>query len=70
MTSPIYQLKARGGILVTWRKGVFGTVDLWRVHRHAVSVQLSAGDDLNWWLAGFYGPHQDSEKAAFLEELR
>lgn len=60
----------RGGILVAWREDFTGIQ--WRVHRHSVSVKFSEGTDQEraWWFTGVYGPHLDSEKAAFLEELR
>lgn len=60
----------RGGVLVTWRDGVFGVVDHWRVHRYSVSVKFSDEDERPWWFTGVYGPSQDADKSAFLEELR
>jgi exonuclease III len=60
----------RGGILVTWRDGVFGVVDQWWVHQHSVFVKLSVEDEPAWWFTGVYGPSQDAGKVAFLDELR
>jgi hypothetical protein len=60
----------QGGILVTWRDGVFGVVDQWRVHQHSVFVKFSVEDKPAWWFTGVYGPSQDAGKVAFLDELR
>jgi hypothetical protein len=37
-----------------------------------VSVCFTTDDARNWWFTGVYvyGPQQDAEKVAFLEELR
>jgi hypothetical protein len=59
----------RGGILVTWRDGVF-EADVWRIQRHSVSVKFKSGDEHVWWFTGVYGAHQDAEKIAFLDEIR
>lgn len=58
----------RGGILVAWHEGSF-SADHWRVHGHSVSVKFSSNDQ-HWWLTGVYGPHQDSGKVDFLNELQ
>ncbi|KAL6615246.1 hypothetical protein ACP70R_037516 [Stipagrostis hirtigluma subsp. patula] len=59
----------RGGVLVAWRQG-FLTSDQHLVHRHSVSVRFSLDDEPAWWFTGVYGPHQDADKAGFLDELR
>ena len=59
----------RGGILVAWRQGIL-TSDQYRVHRHSVSIRFRIDDEPDWWFTGVYGPHQDAEKASFLNELR
>lgn len=46
------------------------TSDHHRVHRHSVSVRFKLDDEPEWWFTVVYGPHQDSEKAEFLEEPR
>lgn len=51
----------RGGILVAWKQGDLVS-DCHRIHLHSVSVRFKMADDL--------GPHQDSEKVGFLQELR
>ena len=58
----------RGGILVAWRDSLLANAQ--RIDQNAVSVQFVLGDDLTWWFTGVYGPHQDREKVAFLDELR
>lgn len=35
-----------------------------------MSVSFKLDDEPEWWFTGVYGPHLDSEKAGFLEELR
>lgn len=59
-----------GGVLVAWRR------DEWAVShrscRHfSVSVFLEplASSGSSWWLSPVYGPCQDADKAAFLDEL-
>jgi exonuclease III len=59
----------RGGILVAWRDGSFN-VERYRVHRHSVSVLFQEDGQQSWWFSGIYGPHEDAEKPAFLDELR
>ena len=59
----------RGGILVAWRQGIL-TSDQYRVHRHSISIRFRIDDEPDWWFTGVYGPHQDAEKASFLNELR
>lgn len=44
--------------------------DCHRIHLHSVSVRFKVDDGAEWWFTGVYGPHQDSEKLGFLEELR
>lgn len=58
----------QGGILVAWREGTF-SAEHWRVHLHSVSVKFSSENE-DWWFTGVYGPQQDGEKVAFLNELR
>jgi len=45
-------------------------VDVWHVQRHSVSVKFKSGDEHVWWFTRVYGPHQDAEKIAFLDEIR
>jgi len=59
----------RGGILVAWRDGS-SNVEHYRVHRHSVSVLFQDHGQQPWWFSGIYGPHEDAEKPAFLDELR
>ena len=61
--------QTRGGILIAWKKDVF-LAECHRVHRHSVSVKFRVDADRAWWFSGIYGPHLDSEKPGFLEELR
>lgn len=35
-----------------------------------MSVKFKSGDEHVWWFTGVYGPHQDAEKIAFLDEIR
>lgn len=59
----------RGGILVAWKQDVLMS-DCHRIHLHSVSVRFKFEEDSVWWFTGVYGPHHDSEKVGFLEELR
>jgi endonuclease/exonuclease/phosphatase family metal-dependent hydrolase len=61
--------QTRGGILVAWRSDMF-TAECHRVHRHSVSVKFRMDAEHSWWFSGIYGPHLDSDKPSFLEELR
>jgi len=40
------------------------------VHRHSVSIRFRIDNEPDWWFTGVYGPHQDAEKASFLNELQ
>lgn len=60
----------QGGILVVWKQGVLHS-DHHRVHLHSVSVRFRLlNDEPDWWFTGVYGPSQDADKPAFLDELR
>jgi hypothetical protein len=59
----------RGGILVAWGDGST-KVERYRVHRHSVTVLCQEDGQQPWWFSGIYGPHEDAEKPAFLDELR
>lgn len=42
-----------------------------RVDSHSVSVQFAEVEGRNWWFTGgVYGPQEDDDKLAFLQELR
>jgi hypothetical protein len=45
-------------------------VDSHRVLRHSDTIRLQAEGEQVWWFSGIYGPHQEADKAAFLNELR
>ena len=60
---------SRGGILVAWHDGTFASVAS-VIKDNSVSVQLKSVSGPLWWFTGVYGPHQDSLKPAFLQELR
>jgi exonuclease III len=61
--------ETRGGILVAWRSEMI-SVESHRILLHSVSVKFQADGEEAWWFSGIYGPHQDADKPAFLEELR
>lgn len=54
---------------MAWKRDVLVS-NSHRVHRHSVSVRFTLEDQTQWWFTGVYGPHQDTEKEGFLEELR
>jgi exonuclease III len=60
---------SRGGILVAWCDGSFVSATS-VIKNNSVSVQLQSADGPLWWFTRVYGPHQDSLKSAFLQELR
>lgn len=60
--------ETRGGILVAWKSDFVAECN--QIHRHSVSVKFQAEGEQAWWFSGINGPHLDTEKPAFLEELQ
>jgi hypothetical protein len=63
------QLRDPGGVLIAWRDGSFSSVAS-IMKNYSISVQFQDEFGAAWWFTGVYGPHQDSLKLSFLQELR
>uniref|UniRef100_A0ACD5YE76 Uncharacterized protein n=1 Tax=Avena sativa TaxID=4498 RepID=A0ACD5YE76_AVESA len=59
----------RGGILLAWQSCMVSVT-----HPHysdnAITARISTGVDHSWWFTGVYGPQNDVDKLAFLQELQ
>lgn len=40
------------------------------ISTYAVTTWLQVSDSTRWWFTGVYGPQRDSEKVAFLHQIR
>jgi len=58
----------RGGILIAWKSNICQILAS-RVDNFSVLVQLEEQEGRNWWFTGVYGPQEDEDKIAFLQEL-
>jgi len=59
----------RGGILIAWKSNICQILAS-RVDNYSISVQFEEQEGRNWWFTGVYGPQDDVDKIAFLQELR
>lgn len=59
----------RGGILIAWKSNMCQILAS-RVDNFFVSVHFEELQGRNWWFTGAYGPQEDEDKIAFLQELR
>jgi len=59
----------RGGILIAWKSNICQILAS-RVDNYSISVQFEEHEGRNWWFTGVYGPQDDVDKIAFLQELR
>lgn len=60
---------ARGGILLAWKsRAVTITDPMFTMNAIAAKVSTAAG--AAWWMTVVYGPQDDADKVAFLQELR
>ncbi|XP_073363266.1 uncharacterized protein [Aegilops tauschii subsp. strangulata] len=61
----------RGGILLAWKSRMV-TADNHMFSPNTLTTQVStpSSADAPWWLTIVYGPQQDHEKIAFLQEIR
>jgi exonuclease III len=55
----------RGGVLVSWRDGVFSSLAL-VIKQFSVLVKLQEENGSCWWFTRVYGPHQDNLKSSFM----
>jgi len=58
----------RGGILIAWKSNICQILAS-RVDNFLVLVQLEEQEGHNWWFTGVYGPQEDEDKIAFVQEL-
>jgi len=58
----------RGGILIAWKSNICQILAS-RVDNFSVLVQLEEQEGRNWWFTGVYGPQEDEDKIAFVQEL-
>ena len=59
-----------GGILLAWKRDVWSiTNQMFRSYSLTAKITLLQSN-VSWWITCVYGPQTDSEKVAFLDELR
>jgi exonuclease III len=59
----------RGGILLAWKSREVRITDP-MFTTNALTAKVSGADPTPWWISIVYGPQDDEEKVAFLDELR
>jgi len=59
-----------GGILLAWKRDIWSiTNQMFRSYSLTAKITLLQSN-VSWWITCVYGPQTDSEKVAFLDELR
>jgi hypothetical protein len=59
----------RGGILLAWKSREVSITDP-LFTTNALTAKVSSPASPSWWISVVYGPQDDDDKVAFLEELR
>ena len=59
----------RGGILLAWKSRVVSITDP-MLTTNAITAKATIGSGTPWWLTVVYGPQEDADKIAFLQEIR
>jgi exonuclease III len=61
----------RGGILLAWKSREVSITDpLFTTHAITTKVSTASRTSHPWWITVVYGPQEDVEKIAFIQELR
>lgn len=58
-----------GGILLAWKRGVVTIFDP-MFTTNVLTAKVVAPDSPAWWISVVYGPQDDDDKVAFLQELQ
>uniref|UniRef100_A0A453LNM0 Uncharacterized protein n=1 Tax=Aegilops tauschii subsp. strangulata TaxID=200361 RepID=A0A453LNM0_AEGTS len=59
----------RGGILLAWKSSTVTITDPLSA-MNAPTAKLTTATGVPWWLSVVYGPQDDADKIAFMQELR
>ena len=59
----------RGGILLEWKSRAVTITDP-MFTTNAITAKVTTATGTPWWLTVVYGPQEDADKVAFLQELR
>jgi exonuclease III len=61
----------RGGILIAWKsRDVTVSDPSFTAHTLTAKISTPTGNVTPWWLTAVYGPQDDADKIAFLQEIR
>uniref|UniRef100_A0A453F1M6 Uncharacterized protein n=1 Tax=Aegilops tauschii subsp. strangulata TaxID=200361 RepID=A0A453F1M6_AEGTS len=59
----------RGGILLAWKSSTV-TITAPLLTMNALTAKVTTATGAPWWLSVVYGPQEDADKIAFMQELR
>uniref|UniRef100_A0A453JFV8 Endonuclease/exonuclease/phosphatase domain-containing protein n=1 Tax=Aegilops tauschii subsp. strangulata TaxID=200361 RepID=A0A453JFV8_AEGTS len=59
----------RGGILLAWKSNTVTITDP-LLTMNALAAKVTTATGAPWWLSVVYGPQEDADKIAFMQELR